>query len=105
MKVLFMSLVLVALFATTALAASRTATWDANPAQDEVIFYTLYMDGFPFADVYGTSHTFELDPATHMGNHETFVTATNADGESDPSNVVAWRYGKPSSPKNHKVNK
>ena len=101
MKKLLCTLMLLCYLVTPAFAASRTAVWDANPATDEVIFYTLYMDGVFFMDVYGTSYTFTPE----MGTHETYVTATNADGESGPSNVVIWRYGKPTDPKNHKVNK
>jgi predicted phage tail protein len=102
-----MSLALLAILALASLAwaASVTLQWDPNGAADQVLRYTVYQstDNVTFAkvaDTTGISYTVEnLSPAKYYFR----VTATNAWGESGPSNTVSTPPGLPQAPNNIKL--
>jgi hypothetical protein len=89
------------LWATPALAGNITAIWDANPVQDNILYYTFYLDGqsvIGAENIIETTITIQLASDTTPGQHYGTVTATNIDGESAHSNQAFFTYGKPGKP-------
>jgi hypothetical protein len=88
------------LFATSAMAA-LTATWEPNPPFDNVLYYTLYIDGTVVIggeSVYDTTVVVDLPNGITKGEHYGTVTATNIDGESVHSDQEPFNYGVPGKP-------
>ena len=82
-----------------ALPITRTATWDANPANENVTNYTVTLDGAAVGNPTGNTQQVVF---TTVGMHELKVTATNLWGTSTAAtlniNVIV-----PTSPKNTKI--
>ena len=66
-------------------AAEVTALWDANPPDQEVIEYVVYVDDGEAMRVTDTTATIDIAPGAHVIE----VTAVNLWGESGRSNPVA----------------
>ena len=92
-----------------------TATWDANAADENILGYNLYWK-------WGAETLFErkingavlISPSSNIGYKfqldvggraevDFALTAVNANGESDKSNVVKIDLNKPGIPKNLKI--
>jgi hypothetical protein len=63
---------------------TMTAAWDANPATDNVVNYSVYVDGNNVANPTSTSAPFTL---TTVGAHTVWVTATNNLGNISPASA------------------
>jgi hypothetical protein len=99
-------LILLLLVAIPSYAGSITATWDANAASDNVLYYTLYIDGSMAVEIINdTIVTVELPVDFGKGSHITTVTATNIDAESLHSDPASFNYGGPGKPQNHKTHR
>lgn len=90
-----LSTIFFALIAFRAIAASVTITWDASPSPGPIV-YILYssVNGNPFVFSGSSAATTITVSATMLTSY--YVTASNTDGESDPSNTVV--YTPPSTP-------
>jgi hypothetical protein len=100
MKKIFLTLMFVCITAI-AFGATITAYWDANPPQDNVLYYTLYIDDVMAVgaeNVYDTTVVVELPVGITKGTHYGTVTATNIDGESVHSDPEPFNYGAPGKP-------
>ena len=83
------------LIASIACAAPVTVAWDANPPEENVITYTVYIDGVPVGST-PDGATLELTVDISRGRHTITATASNAlleSEHSDPLDVVV--AGKP----------
>lgn len=77
-----------------------TIIWNKNIADDNVSIYSVYVNGSKVADVSSntTSYTLQnLDPKT---TYQVYVTATNAVGESNPSQSIYITTSLPGQVKN-----
>jgi len=93
------------LLVSVAWAANITLQWDPNSAIEQITGYSVYqsLDNVTWtkiADVTGTTHVI---PGLTPGRYSWRVTASNAWGESGPSNVVSTPPGLPSAPNNIKL--
>jgi hypothetical protein len=70
-----------------ALPFTLTASWDANPPADGVLYYTIVVDASIVGTTTGTSFAFQL---TTPGLHEISVTAFDGAHTSTPSTVQAF---------------
>ena len=90
MKLRYAILLLFLMFATALKAATVNLAWDANPANQFVVKYTLYewVDN-QAVKLLETAETTATISNVGPGDHSYYVTATNAFGiESGPSNEV-----------------
>ena len=78
---------------------TKTLVWDANPASDAVINYTVTLDGATVGNPVGTSQPVTF---TTLGAHVLGVTATNLFGTS-PMSTLTVNVIIPGSPKNPKI--
>ena len=64
--------------------------WDANPVEDNVLFYTVYRstDNINFVKLEDVQDTSFIDTPIRGINHYYYVTASNQYGESNPSVTV-----------------
>lgn len=92
----------------TAFAADRTFVWDPSTTEN-VTSYTLYYNGPVDGGLVGAIPAdinpagdvlYVLDTTGMNGAYEFFVTASNQDGESGPSNVVTSFLGVPAAVQN-----
>jgi len=67
-----------------ALPATKILVWDANPASDEVINYTVRFDGVIIGSPIIPEMAFTI---TTVGAHNLSVTATNLWGTSTPTTL------------------
>jgi hypothetical protein len=86
---LLVCFVLVALFSFRVLLHAQlpdtmTAIWDANPAGDSVVNYSVYVDGNNVANPTTPSSPFTLST---VGAHTVWVTATNNLGNISPASA------------------
>lgn len=68
-----------------------TLTWAANPAEDQVLNYNVYfsdVEGGKYQLIGTTEGTTFVHPSVPLGDAYYRVTATNENGESEPSKVV-----------------
>jgi len=61
-------------------------SWHDNPTEEEVLNYTIYMDGIYLTSQSQTTHTVnDLEPDTE---YQFYVSAANVSGEGQASNVI-----------------
>lgn len=110
MKTIVFASTFILLFQQVAFALMITLGWDANATEDAVTHYTLKW-GFVS---HGQNHDYDAGSATTYTISEPWspgmtiyfvVTASNATGESLPSNEIAYTvpHGNPANPKNLRI--
>jgi predicted phage tail protein len=105
-KILISIAALFAAFNAVAQAANITVAWDANPAAESVIKYTVYQAIGPtgsFVKVSDTTSTTLLIPNLTPGLYRFQVTASSVWGESAPSNIVQTPVTPATAPKNLRI--
>jgi hypothetical protein len=98
MKALLLAITFLALAATTVFAKDVTLTWDAPlyPIEYTNVYQINPDDSIILIEtgVVGNTYVYYYDPELR-GTYRWYVTANDLGEESEPSNIVAERLGKP----------
>lgn len=107
-KLLITMLAAAFLSAGSLLAGTVSLAWDSNPSSDQVIRYSVYYlppgatTFTKLADVLAPTTSYTT-PSLSAGTYSFRITASNATGESVPSNTVVTPSTPPAAPTNLRI--
>ena len=92
MRTILRAVVVLAMFSVVQMQGATLLLWDANPPADSVTNYTVHtvVNGVTSKTAVGTNTSANLVNFQDGKTYQFYATASNVDGESDPSETITY---------------